>query len=348
MMYSQPSLQQWRMMQDFAVNYKPLQKYFLPEAVFSDHGKKILKMGKIGAIVLAGGHGSRLGYDAPKGCFPVLNKSLYQRLAEKVAHASTVYGQDFHLAIMTSDATHRASVEHFEKAQYFGLKKEQVVFFQQQNLPLQDESGKDVSLTAPDGNGKVFWHFAQSGHLDAWQNYGIEHITVFTIDNALVDPFEPHLVGMHDQHKNDVSVVGIVRDSPEEHVGVIVEQDAKLAVIEYSEMPDSQRLAFDAAGHLKYPLANISYFAFSLAFVNKILKKDLPIHKAKKKVRSGLEDAYFYKSEYFIFDLLTYSDKAEVLLLPREDFFAPLKNKTGPQSIVTVEAALKAHKSTKY
>lgn len=336
------------MMHDFPASYTPLHTFFTPDKPFYEQGMQTLSQGKVGAIVLAGGHGSRLGYNAPKGCFPVFEgKSLYQLLAEKVHAASTRYGHSLYFGIMTSDATHQKTIEHFEEAHYFGLKKEQVCFFQQQNLPLQDQNGNTLSHTAPDGNGTLFWHFAASGHMALWQARGIEHITVCTVDNALADPFQPHLIGLHTLHGNEATVVGIKREDPQEHVGVLVEQHSRLAVVEYSEMPDSQRLAFDAAGELKYPLANISYFAFSMAFINKIIKKpstELPLHKAKKMVTIKGKETPCYKLEYFIFDLLAYCTKAEVLLLPREQFFAPLKNKTGPQSIATVQEALKNKK----
>ncbi len=320
-------------------SYTPLQKILKPSEEYKKHGKEVVSQKRAGAIILAGGHGSRLGYDAPKGCYPVFGtKSLFQLFAERTS-------KDAHLAIMTSDATHKVTIEHFEKAHYFGLQKEQVVFFQQENLPLQDMDGNTVSLTAPDGNGGVFWHFKKSGHLDAWDKLGIEHITVYTVDNALADPFEPHLLGINDLHHNDVTVIGIERDSPEEHVGVLIEKDNKIGCIEYSEMPDSERLAVTSTGKLKYPVANISYFAFSMNFIKTIIKtplSSLPLHKAKKKVRHNDKEEYFFKSEYFIFDLLPYSNKTEVLVMPRNTIFAPLKNATGPSSPATVRAALEA------
>ncbi len=320
------------MTEDFQGNIEP----FTPTSAFQEHGQKAVGAGTVAVIALAGGHGSRLGYNAPKGCYPILNKSLYQRLAEKVLHASVASKKELQLGIMTSDATHEATVKHFEDENYFGLKKEQVVFFMQKNLPLQDETGSKLDLTAPDGNGALFWHFEKSGHLAAWEKKGVCHITVFPIDNALADPFEPNLIGLHALHKNDVTVVGISRESQLEHVGVLVEKNGKLGVVEYSEMADSDRLAYKEDGSLKHPLANISYFAFSLAFIKKILTHsptELPLHIAKKKINNE----YLYKLEYFIFDLLAFSDRSEVLLLPRNRCFAPLKT---PEDIPLVERAL--------
>ena len=334
------------MTHEYPVNYKPLTTFFTPDTSLHKQGVDMLKKGKIAAIVLAGGHGSRLGYNAPKGCFPVYEeKSLYQLLAEKTHQASTLYSCDLHLGIMTSDATHQKTIEHFEQANYFGLKKSQACFFQQENLPLEDIFGQVLANSAPDGNGALFWHFANSGHLAKWKSLGIEHVIVFPVDNALADPFQPDLIGLHTAHNNDVSIVGITRETPLEQVGVLVEQGSKIAVIEYSEMPDSERLAKGPSGELKYPLANISYFAFSMAFMHKMVQMPismLPLHKAKKKVIIDEVERDCYKSEYFIFDTLSYCQNAEVLLLPREEYFAPLKNKTGPQSIETVRSALKS------
>lgn len=325
-------------------SYKPVSHIICPDKAYKDAGDAALLHGKVGAIISAGGHGSRLGYDAPKGCFPVYeNKSLFELFAERTLKASKKYGQMLRLAIMTSDATHDATIEHFEKANYFGLNKEQVAFFMQENLPLQDGDGNNVSLTAPDGNGALFWHFKKSGHLALWKSLGIQHIITFSVDNALANPFEPYLVGINALHNNDVTLIGIKREAPQEQVGVLIEKEEKVLCIEYSEMPDSERLAVTPEGTLKYPLANISYFAFSMAFIERVLINPptiLPLHKAKKKVRYNGREDYFYKSEYFIFDLLPLSQKTEVLLMPREEIFAPLKNATGPASPETVRAAL--------
>jgi UDP-N-acetylglucosamine/UDP-N-acetylgalactosamine diphosphorylase len=330
------------MTHDFQDKIRPLSAYSLPDEANFAAGEAVLKQGKVGAIILAGGHGSRLGFDAPKGCYPILDgKSLYQLFAEKTLAASKRYQKDLPLAFMTSDATHKATVEHFEKANYFGLKKEQVHFFMQHNLPLQDAEGNNQTITAPDGNGALFWRFAESGLLDSWQ---VDQITVCTVDNALADPFEPNLIGLTALHNNEVVVVGIKRDNPSEHVGVLVEKNNTLAVIEYSEISPEEAHAKTPSGKLLHPLANISYFSFSTPFIKKVLTHtpaDLPLHKAQKKIRQNGQDHSLYKCEYFIFDLLAFSTRSEVLLLPRRNFFAPLKNKSGPHSPETVRQALK-------
>lgn len=320
----------------------PLRHFFREEPALETIGKNLLKEGKVGSIALAGGHGSRLGYEAPKGCFPISpvhKKSLYQLLAERTLKASLTYGTNLPLAIMTSDATHDETLAHFEQANFFGLKKDQVSFFMQDNLPICDEAGVDLGLSAPNGNGALFWYFARSRVLDAWMKLGIQQIVVYTIDNALVDPYQPSLIGLNARDKNDVSIVGVEPRSSTEQVGLLVEKQKKVAVIEYSEIDETTRQKVST-------LANISYFAFSLDFVQRCLTKHydtLPLHKAKKKMRVGEKELWTIKREYFIFDLLEWTNRSEVLLLDRHDYFAPLKNRTGDQSIEMVQKQLEAH-----
>ncbi len=290
---------------------------------------------KAGAIILAGGHGSRFGYDAPKGCYPISpvdKKSLYELFAMR--------SKGHTIAFMTSDATHDATCKHFEDNNYFGLDKENVSFFMQKNLPLKDLEGNSLSITAPDGNGALFWHFDK---LEDWEKKGISHVTVMTVDNVLADPFQLDLIGYNALHDNDMTIACITRENPEEHVGVLVEQDGKLKVVEYTELDDSERFARLSDGSLKYPFANISYFAFSLSFIKKIrahTPQDLPLHLARKKVTIDGREVSCLKSEYFIFDLVNFADKVEALLLPRKDYFSPLKTKS---DIQTAQQALTEH-----
>ncbi len=317
----------------------PVKHILLPTEQSKNAGSLLVREEKVAAIVLAGGHGSRFGYHAPKGCYPISpiqKKSIYQLLAERVLNT----GKRLPLAFMTSDATHEATCKHFEENDYFGLDRELVSFFMQKNLPLRDEAGNLLPETAPDGNGALFWHFDK---LHTWEEKGISHVTVMTIDNVLADPFQLDLIGYNAFHSSDVTVVGIMREDPKEHVGVLLEQEGKLRVIEYSELDDSEKLATSPSGSLMYPLANISYFAFSMTFIKKVLTHtpaDLPLHQAKKKVKIDGKEITCFKSEYFIFDLLNFTDKAKVLLLPRSDYFAPLKTK---ESIQDAQKALENH-----
>ena len=321
-------------------------------------GESYLRSGKVGTIILAGGHGSRFGSETPKGTFPVSlikKKSLFQLLIEKTISCQKSYGKLPAIAIMTSETTHDDTLDFFKINNFFGLTEQDIDFFKQSSLPVLDEqanlmmapSGKVV--TAPDGNGSIFWSFSESSTFSKWQSAGIEYITVCVVDNPLLDPYDAELIGFHVQQGNDITVAAIPRSAPDEKVGVLAEREEHLAVIEYSELPDVEKKALDASGNLKYPLANISFFTFSMPFIKEITsnKCDLPLHKAKKSSTPALQKQLnvtkpfaFWKFEYFIFDVLAYTSKSSILEFPRDRIFAPLKNAAGDDSPETVQKAL--------
>ena len=300
-------------------------------------GKKLLAQGKIGAVVLAGGQGTRLGMDKPKGCYPLsplMKKSLFQRLIERTIAASKAYKTALQIAFMTSEENHAATIDFFKEHAYFGIAEERVSFFQQGALPLQDESGAPLlnaqgqKVTAADGNGSFFWNFAASALISKWSQ--IEYVTVTVIDNPLADPFDAELIGRCAANKNDVAMRVVERQNPEENVGCIIENEGKVSVVEYSEMSQQDKEARDKHGKLQVPYANITYFCFSKSFIEKVSHESIekmPLHKAKKKIQNLSQ--YAYKSEYFIFDALLFAKNVALVLSVREDCFAPLKNREG-------------------
>jgi UDP-N-acetylglucosamine/UDP-N-acetylgalactosamine diphosphorylase len=315
-----------------------------------------LTKGQIATVVLAGGLGSRLGSDAPKGTYPisqVKGKSLFQLIAEKTLAAGKAYGTHLQIAIMTSQENHDATVQHFTEANFFGLSPQQLSFFTQGSLPLLDDNDQPVltqdgsPLTAPDGNGLFFQSLAASGILDRWKRAGITCITVVLIDNPLADPFYLPLIALHLQKHNAITLAAVERLDPEESVGLVIEKEGKLRVVEYSEISHDERYARDATGRLKYPLANISFFAFSLAFIEEMAAQKpllMPLHRVKKELTTAQkrllgkrESIKLWKSEYFIFDLLSFTNKSSSILLDREDTFCPLKNSS---SVTPVQKAL--------
>lgn len=317
------------------------------------YGKYLLSKGKVGAVVLAGGQGTRLGLDGPKGTFPISpikKKSLFQILCEKTFACGKQVRHDLQIAFMTSDENHEQTVSFFKEYAFFGLKETQVHFFQQTNLPLTDEEGNPImkedgsTLQAADGNGSFFWQFTKSGLYNNWQTLGIEYVTCMVVDNPLIDPFDAEVIGITALHKNSATIQAVEKRDPDENVGLIVEKDKKLAVIEYSEMDASHKNARNANEELMYRVANISFFCFSMIFIQRVAAQKIslfPLHKAKKK--SPQLGKYVIKSEYFIFDMLRVSKKTEVILYPRWQRFAPLKNKEGEDSIETVQKAYLAY-----
>jgi UDP-N-acetylglucosamine/UDP-N-acetylgalactosamine diphosphorylase len=311
----------------------------------------MLRSCKVGCLLLAGGQGTRLNHPGPKGTFPISpckHKSLFQLCAEKVRAASSCAGLPLPLAIMTSPENDMETQHYFQSHAFFGLKEEQVSFFTQGTLPLLDSNGRlflktpyEVA-TGPDGNGNSFLSFAKSGLLEKWKNLEISTITVIPIDNPLADPFDAELIGSHSQRHNNITLKCTEKTDPEEKVGVIVKQDNRCKVIEYSEIPEKKKWAQRSDGKLKHCCANLSLFCFSLQFIDQMIRQNisLPLHKAWKAAHYVNHQGSSWKFETFIFDWLLYTDRVSALLYHRETCFAPLKNAEGTDSPETVRRAL--------
>jgi UDP-N-acetylglucosamine/UDP-N-acetylgalactosamine diphosphorylase len=329
-----------------AEELRPIQTAHSRNTLFANEGEKLLLEGRVGAVVLAGGQGTRLGIQGPKGTFPISaiqKKSLFQLLSEKALFASQKYGKTLPLAVMTSADNALETKQFFASHNNFGLETSPqnrgpspLSFFSQTTLPLLDNHLKPYkNLYASDGNGSFFWAFKQSGILDAWQSQGIEYITIFVVDNPLINPFDPDLIGLTALSKGEVSLVAIERLSPQEKVGLLVQQKGKVAVIEYNELPET------VAQQPSSFLANISFFCMSTSFITKIAamsKALFPLHNSIKK-QLHIETPLI-KQEYFIFDMLSCSNRTEVLCLKRNECFAPLKNKEGNDSPTTCREAI--------
>lgn len=280
-------------------------------------GKQRISEGKVGCMIVAGGQGTRLGFEGPKGMFPINNKSLFQIFAEKTVAA----GRDLPLAIMTSPLNDEITKEFFAKNNFFGMKQDQLYFFTQKMLPFLDTDGNMLSESGPDGNGNSLRYFCESGIWQKWKSMGVEQINFILVDNPLADPFDAELAGYHYRTNADATLKCVLRKNPEEKVGVIAKMGDKIAVIEYSELSVEEAK--------KYPLANISLFCFSMDFIQKCASHPLPYHAAFK--------SNVWKRETFIFDNLKIATNVNLLLYPRSECFAPLKDKA---SISEVQKAL--------
>ncbi|MDB6081112.1 MAG: glmu3, partial [Chlamydiia bacterium] len=268
------------MKKELITSYSPLSSYHASgNKEIASFGKELLSKGKVGAVVLAGGQGTRLGIEGPKGTLPfslIKQKSLFQLLSEKTLACSKQVGYDLQIAFMTSEENHATTVQFFEKHAFFGLKESQVSFFTQSSLPLTYEDGTTVfnslgkELTAADGNGSFFWNFTESSLKTTWENLGIEYVTVMVVDNPLIDPFDAEVIGVTAIHSADATIEGVEKIHPTENVGCIAEQNGKLTVIEYSEIDPAEKIACTPQGKLKYRVANTSYFCFSMPFIKKV------------------------------------------------------------------------------
>lgn len=316
-------------------------------------GLKTLQEGRGACIILAGGQGSRLRCEGPKGCFPITNvqkKTLFQLAAEKVKAASKQAGYPLQVAIMTSPLNHVETEFYFVQNAFFGLDPRQVTFFYQRMWPLLDLEGHlflegpDQIARGPNGNGGVFRRLVEIGLWKKWEEMGVEMVSVLPIDNPLADPFDHELFGLQDRLCTDVVIKSSTRLTPEEKVGVLVNMEGKPGVVEYSELTAEQKNAESGA------LANLGLYNFSMSFIQRASQSLLPLHRAKKAakflldsgVQSFPDQPNAWKFEEFIFDALPLATSYEVLLCPRKHVFAPLKNYEGNDSIKTVQAALLA------
>jgi UDP-N-acetylglucosamine/UDP-N-acetylgalactosamine diphosphorylase len=316
-------------------------------ASHADLGKRLIAEGGAAALLVAGGQGTRLSFNAPKGTFPisvVRQKSLFQLFAEKVVAAGIQAGRLLPVAIMTSPHNDADTKAFFCAHGNFGLVDSQLSFFSQEELPLLDDHGHlicrpDGHLSkGPDGNGRAFAHLCASGIWDSWVSSGVKMISFILVDNPLADPFDAELIGFHAASSSELTVKSIERSDPHEKVGVLVATPEGPRIVEYSEISIAEREARLPDGHLKHRCANSGLYCFDSAFVGRVADIPLPWHLASKPAWPGGPLAW--KFEAFIFDLLAYTSRICGVLYPRERCFAPLKSELGNDGVESVRSAL--------
>ncbi|MBR2708684.1 MAG: UTP--glucose-1-phosphate uridylyltransferase [Bacilli bacterium] len=313
-------------------------------------GNEIIKKGQYAVVTMAGGQGTRLGHDGPKGTF-LLNvkpkpKYLFEIIADGLKRANKKYNITLNWYIMTSTENNKKTVDFFEEHNYFEYPKEHVSFFEQGNLPLLSEDGKilidenmNVKLAA-DGNGCIYKAMKKNGVLDDMKSKGIKWIFIGAVDNALVNMTDPVLLGLTISQKNEIGSKAIVKSNPHEPVGVFCKKNGKPGVIEYSEISKEMAEATDENGELLYGESNIMAHLYNINALDKISQTDLPYHSAHKKANYLKEDGTMfiatepnaYKYEAFIFDGFSFFDNMSVLRVRRDENFAPIKNKEGNDS----------------
>ncbi|HPF41583.1 MAG TPA: UDPGP type 1 family protein [Phycisphaerae bacterium] len=329
-------------------------------AVTAEHrrlGESLIQRGKVAAFTVAGGQGTRLGYDGPKGAFrisPVRNKPLFQMFAESIRATEARYGCQLMWYIMTSPINNAATVSYFEDLGYFGLDPERVVFFQQGVMPSFSNDGKillaekhRVALS-PDGHGGSLLALSETGMLEDMADRGIDHISYFQVDNPLVFCIDPAFVGLHAATDSEMSSKCVSKADDFERVGNFAVVDGRMCVIEYSDLPEALATAKNEDGSRRFDAGSIAIHVISRSFVERLTadraKFGLPWHRANKKVpyvdvASGEvvdpTEPNAVKLEAFIFDALPLSDNPVVLEIDRREEFSPVKNATGVDSVDT-------------
>lgn len=326
-------------------------------------GEGMLADGRVACFTVAGGQGSRLGYDGPKGCYPtgcVTAKPLFKIFAESILATQLRYGAPVPWYIMTSPLNHAATSAFFVDNDHFGLDPGLVRFFPQGTMPSLDlatgrmlMASRGEVATNPDGHGGAFRALVESGSIADMKSRGVTQISYFQVDNPHAPVADPVFMGLHaaaPESSGEMSSKMVRKAHAGEKVGVFCRSGPRAMVIEYSDMPRELAEAIDAAGRLRYNAGSIAIHAISVEFVEKIVNDpefELPYHRAVKSVphidpssgepvEPGVPNAV--KLERFVFDAIPLAGGSIVLEVDRTEEFAPVKNKHGPDSIVSSRA----------
>jgi UDP-N-acetylglucosamine/UDP-N-acetylgalactosamine diphosphorylase len=316
-------------------------------------GEEALRAGRVAAFTVAGGQGTRLGYDGPKGTFrvtPVKQKSLFQVFAEKIRAVGVRYGRPLHWFIMTSHANHAATETFFTENKFFGLERARVHFFRQGRMPAVSFDGKILLETkssialSPDGHGGSLRALDRSGALDLMKKEGIDTLSYFQVDNPLVRAIDPAFIGWHLLRGSEMSSKMVPKAYAEEKVGHFCRQNGKTIVVEYSDLPMAMQKETDANGKLRYLAGSIAIHVLDREFVRRMAAGGegvaLPFHRADKKIPTidaagkpvKPEKANGVKFEMFVFDALPFAKNPVVIETLRANDFSPVKNAEGLDS----------------
>ncbi len=314
-------------------------------------GETALRAGRVAAFVVAGGQGTRLGYDGPKGTYPVtpvLKKSLFQVFAEKLRAAGLRYGRPLHWFIMTSHINHAATEAFFRENGFFGLAETHVHFFRQGRMPAVGFDGKILLedkhriAMSPDGHGGSLRALQRSGALDLMEREGIDVLSYFQVDNPLVRFIDPAFVGWHLLKRSEMSSKMVPKAYAGEKVGHFCTQRERTVVIEYSDLPKAMQEETDATGRLRFVAGSIAIHLLDREFIRRMATgaDALPFHRADKKIpcidAAGApvkpEKPNGVKFELFVFDALPFAKNPVVIETDRADDFSPVKNAEGVDS----------------
>lgn len=323
-------------------------------------GEQVLREGKVAAVLLAGGQGTRLGFPHPKGMFPIgpiSGKSLFAILAEQIVSMSQRYGNSIPYLIMTSDGTHDETVKYFEQNNYFGVPRQDLFFFQQGFAPTLDLTTRRLFLAekglvsmSPDGHGGLLAALLKAGLFEELRRRGIEYLFSHQVDNPLIKACDPTFIGLHIQHSAEVSTKVVAKLGPDEKVGVAADQGGRTAIVEYSDLPRELAEHCEENGDLTYWAGSTAIHLFNVSFIENIATSltSLPWHRAIKQVpyvdELGIqvrpETPNGVKFERFLFDTLPLAETALIVETLRDEEFAPLKNKSGDFSAEYVQARM--------
>ena len=322
-------------------------------------GEVELSEGRVAALLVAGGQGSRLGYDGPKGCYeigPITNAPLFYFHARKILARSIRYGASIPFYVMTSEANNAATVQCFEENDYFGLNPDDVFFFTQGMWPGMSAEGKIILdqpghiFMSPDGHGGLLAALKRSGALADMKKRGIKSVFFFQVDNPLVEIADPAFIGYHVMNKSEYSLKLCAKRDPKEKVGMPMRFGDTYRMVEYTEMTDEQCNRKDKSGKLYFLYGSPAIHVFDRAFLEREAARPMPLHLAFKKIPYVDEKGALvkpsepngYKFEKFIFDILPNAKTATFLAFDPKDEFSPVKNAEGADSPASCKADMQA------
>jgi UDP-N-acetylglucosamine/UDP-N-acetylgalactosamine diphosphorylase len=317
---------------------------------FEKVGLEALKEGKVAALLLAGGMGTRLGSDKPKGETNVgLTKEIYifQRHIECLLEVSKACGKTVPLYVMTSEKNDEETQRFFKEKNYFGYPEEDVAFFQQEMITAVDYDGKILKeepgrlATSPNGNGGWFSSLAKAGLVEDMKKRGVEWINLFAVDNVLQKICDPAFVGATLLSGKESGSKVVRKVEPHEKMGVLCREDGKPSIVEYYEMSDEMAEATNADGELTYAFGVILNYLFKMDKLEEIVAAKLPVHVVEKKIpyitaegeHVKPEEPNGYKFETLVVDMIRLLDDTLPYEVVREKEFAPIKNLHGVDSL---------------
>lgn len=319
---------------------------------YTQTGISEIKKGRVAAVLLAGGMGTRLGSDKPKGMFDIgITRPVYifQRIIENMLDVVRQADAWIHLFVMTSDKNHEITMQFFKEKNYFGYKEEYITFFIQDMVPASDYNGKVYMeekgkiSTSPNGNGGWFASMNKWGLLKTIKEEGIEWLNVFAVDNVLQRIADPCFIGATIANNCVAGAKVVKKMAPDERVGVLCLEDGKPSIVEYYELTEEMKEAKDDRGEPAYNFGVILNYLFREKDLEDIVEKQLPLHVVEKKITYVDKDGNSivpdkpngYKYETLVLDMIHQVDNCVPYEVDRNKEFAPIKNATGVDSVDT-------------
>ncbi len=328
------------------------------KADYEEIGVEAIKAGKVAAVLLAGGMGTRLGVDGPKGAYDIgITKPLYifEQQLKNILDVTSKCGVTVPLYIMTSDKNHEQTTSFWKEHNYFGYPESEIKFFKQDMAPAVDYDGKiiletkDTPALSPNGNGGWFVSLQKAGLVEDLHKRGVEWLNIYAVDNVLQRIADPVFVGATIESGVNCGAKVICKTNPYEKVGVLCLDGVQPDIIEYYELTEEMANQKDAEGNLAYCYGAIMNYLFRLSKLEEIADKKIPVHIVEKKIECLCEDGVTRKPEKengrkfeaLAVDLIKLMGSVLPFEVVREKEFAPIKNKTGVDSVESARELLK-------